>query len=72
MNREERFFWTGALFGLMAGIIGNILVSSCFVLITQSYKNNLGRYGTFLILILSLIIFLVLTYYLIKKVGAKK
>lgn len=67
-SKENRFlFWYGILFGLLGGIIGNSLVTSCFTLITQSYKDDLGLYSTLFVMIFSVIFYIILINKLTKK-----
>lgn len=67
-NREKLMFWAGALLGISGGIIGNILVSSSFTLINNSCKNEICYYGSFGLMFLSFIIFLVIMFFIMKQI----
>lgn len=63
-KKEKKMFWYGLLFGLVGGIFGNVLITSCFNLINNDCQNNICRYGTLTILIFSLIGFV----YILKQI----
>lgn len=65
---NKKIFWGGLAYGLFGGIIGNILVNSCFVFITESYKSNIGFLGNLIILIFSFILFGLISYHIVKEI----
>jgi cell division protein FtsX len=75
MKKEESFFWLGALLGIAGGIIGNVLTSSAFTLITNSCNEDIYLFcvgGTILLLISSFIIFLLMISKIMKKIKLGK
>ncbi len=59
-KKEKKIFWFGALLGIAGGIIGNILVSSAFTLITNSCQNWICYVGTTALMIVSFGIFVIM------------
>jgi len=68
MNKKNQLFWMGLLIGMLAGIIGNILVNSCFVLITNSCKNIFCYIGVPLLILISLGVLIWIIKFIVRKI----
>ena len=72
-KKEKKILWIAILFGFLGGVISNILVSSCFVLI--DVESKIGRMGILAITIISFSLFVWFVYHInknLKKLGIKK
>ncbi len=67
-KKNNKLFWQGILIGFFGGVVGNILTSSAFTLINGNCQNGVCWFGTTVLLVLSLVVFIIFVNFLLKRI----